>query len=148
MQDIEALIEQMGLWPFFTLVLLVVVFVVSGIVTWWKLYTKAGEAGWKYLVPVYGSVIMARIAKVPERYGWLAGGLSLVSSVENPVASILLLAYIVVFIYIVRELIARYDAPLSFWLYAILLPIVAVFRVDSVSYKKAEQGRGPVTKKA
>lgn len=139
MQDI---VDQVGLLPVLTVVVLLVVFVVTGIVTWWKLYTKAGQAGWKYIVPVYNTVMMARIAKIPEKYGWLAGVLSILGSLNHPVAFFFYLGYLVSIFHILRSLIKQYDAPLSFWLYAVLLPIVAVFRVDGVKYIGAQQVKG------
>ena len=30
----------------------------------WKIFTKAGEAGWKSLIPIYSSVILYRIAGI------------------------------------------------------------------------------------
>ena len=34
------------------------------IVAMWKIFTKAGEAGWKSLIPIYSSVILYRIAGI------------------------------------------------------------------------------------
>ena len=32
------------------------------IVAWWKVFTKAGEAGWKSLIPIYNLYILFKIA--------------------------------------------------------------------------------------
>ena len=34
------------------------------IIAWWKIFTKAGEAGWKSIIPIYNVYIFARIIKV------------------------------------------------------------------------------------
>jgi chromate transport protein ChrA len=42
-------------------------FAVLMIAAVWKLFNKAGQAGWKALVPIYGTVVFLRIV---ERPGW------------------------------------------------------------------------------
>lgn len=37
------------------------------IVSFWRIYSKAGEAGWKCLIPIYGAVVLQRILGRP---GW------------------------------------------------------------------------------
>jgi hypothetical protein len=32
------------------------------VVAWWKVFTKAGEAGWKSLIPFYNLYVLCRIA--------------------------------------------------------------------------------------
>ncbi|MDH4112352.1 MAG: DUF5684 domain-containing protein [Actinomycetota bacterium] len=44
-----------------------VVFVVAYIVAWWVVFTKAGEAGWKSLIPIYNIYILLKIVGRP---GW------------------------------------------------------------------------------
>lgn len=34
------------------------------IVAWWKIFTKAGEAGWKSLIPIYNAYIYCKITGV------------------------------------------------------------------------------------
>ncbi len=34
------------------------------IIAWWKIFTKAGEAGWKSLIPIYNIYIFCRIIKI------------------------------------------------------------------------------------
>ena len=43
---------------------LVVLFMVASM---WRIFTKAGEAGWKCLMPLYGAVVLQRILGRP---GW------------------------------------------------------------------------------
>ena len=40
-----------------TSILLFVIYIIS----WWKMFTKAGEEGWKVLVPIYGAYIEFKI---------------------------------------------------------------------------------------
>ena len=44
-----------------------VAFLVLMFVAFWKIFTKAGQAGWKCLVPIYGAVVFLRIIGRP---GW------------------------------------------------------------------------------
>ena len=42
------------------------------IVSMWKIFTKAGEKGWKSIIPIYNSYILLSIVKVPQLFwGWL-----------------------------------------------------------------------------
>lgn len=38
------------------------VFTVLVIIGWWKIFTKAGEAGWKSLIPIYNVYILFKIS--------------------------------------------------------------------------------------
>ena len=40
-------------------------FTVMMLATVWKIFTKAGEPGWKSLVPIYGAVVFLRIVGRP-----------------------------------------------------------------------------------
>lgn len=51
-----------GVWLFVWLVVAVV-----AIVAMWKIFTKAGEAGWKSIIPIYNIYIMLKIVGRP---GW------------------------------------------------------------------------------
>jgi chromate transport protein ChrA len=44
-----------------------IAFMVLMLAAVWKIFTKAGEKGWKCLVPIYGSVVFLRIVGRP---GW------------------------------------------------------------------------------
>ena len=35
------------------------------IASFWRIFTKAGEAGWKCLIPIYGAVVLQRIIGRP-----------------------------------------------------------------------------------
>ena len=51
----------------------------------WKIFSKAGEAGWKSIVPIYGAVVFLRIVGRP--WWWL---LLLVIPIVNFIPSIIL----------------------------------------------------------
>ena len=51
----------------YTIVMIATVFLV--IASMWRLFAKAGEAGWKSVVPVYGAVVLLRLVGRP--WWWL-----------------------------------------------------------------------------
>ncbi len=52
-----------GLTAFFGVYMIIIVAIaVIQIVAMWKLYTKAGEKGWKSLIPIYNYVILFKIS--------------------------------------------------------------------------------------
>ena len=42
--------------------IIVLLITIAQIVAMWKLYSKAGEAGWKSLIPIYNIVVLFRIS--------------------------------------------------------------------------------------
>ena len=65
--------------------ILAMALVVLMVVSMWKVFEKAGQKGWKSIIPIYNYIIMLRIVKKPE---WL------VFFMFVPVAS-LVLAFII-----------------------------------------------------
>ena len=59
----------------------------------WKIFTKAGEKGWKSLIPIYGTVVLFRIAGVSPLLilGYLAAGI--------PVVGLLITLGITIYVY-------------------------------------------------
>ena len=51
----------------------------------WNIFTKAGEAGWKSIIPVYSDYISYKIAWQPS-YFWLVFVLGIITSVANGMA--------------------------------------------------------------
>jgi hypothetical protein len=49
------------------LIILYLVFVIIAIAAYWKIFTKAGQAGWKVLIPIYNAIITLRIVGMS---GW------------------------------------------------------------------------------
>ncbi len=54
--DVEQVRAMMSTYSVFIIIALVV-----AIVAYWKIFTKAGEAGWKSLIPIYNSVVLFKI---------------------------------------------------------------------------------------
>lgn len=46
-------------------VILVLAVVVVMIISWWKIFTKAGQPGWAAIVPVYNVIVMTKVANKP-----------------------------------------------------------------------------------
>ncbi len=61
--DANALTPALPAWSGFVIFGLVVVM----LATIWRIFSKAGEAGWKCLLPIYGAVVFQRILGRP---GW------------------------------------------------------------------------------
>lgn len=133
-------------------------FITPLVITNWKLYSKAGQPGWAGIVPVYSSVVMARIGKKAEWMGWVAGisGLMysvfprinytsapgpaelaawLAVSILGIVVATLTIILFVGFVPQYRH--ARGESTALFWVCYFLLPIAAVFMVKNIAYKDA-----------
>jgi hypothetical protein len=73
MYALEALIlASLGMVLFVTFVALVIY-----IIAWWRLFGKAGEPGWKILIPFYGEYVTYKVAWKPIFF-WVALGLGVV----------------------------------------------------------------------
>lgn len=66
------------------------------IIARWKIFTKAGEEGWKAIIPVYGDMVLCKIAGVWEWYPLAILGISfvvgMISGLAEGVGSLLSLA--------------------------------------------------------
>lgn len=52
--------------PSALLLLIYLAFIVVTIVAYWKIFVKAGEAGWKSLIPIWNTIVLLRIVG----YSW------------------------------------------------------------------------------
>ncbi|MBU5479837.1 DUF5684 domain-containing protein [Blautia sp. MSJ-19] len=82
----------MGLIGISSLVLLGGIYLAVALAWWilqiianWKVFTKAGEAGWKSIIPVYSDYISYKIAWQPS-YFWLVFILGIISSIASGMA--------------------------------------------------------------
>lgn len=100
--------------------LIVIAIMAIGFLLWlfikicqWIIFQKAGQAGWKSLIPVYDTFVLLRIIQRPMWWGYLIVGVSLVQLIlstmldgsSNDSTSLQLIssiATIVAFIYSVR----------------------------------------------
>ncbi len=76
----------MGFLTSTNLIILGGIYLTFGIIWWilqavanWRIFTKAGEAGWKSIIPIYGDHVSYRIAWKPS-YFWLLFVLQIVAS--------------------------------------------------------------------
>ena len=82
----------MGLIGISSLMLLGGIYLVVALGWWilqiianWRIFTKAGEAGWKSIIPVYGDYVSYKIAWQPS-YFWLVFILGIISSIVSGMA--------------------------------------------------------------
>lgn len=82
----------MGLIGISSLILLGGIYLTVALAWWilqiianWKVFTKAGEAGWKSIIPVYSDYISYKIAWQPS-YFWLVFILGIISSIASGMA--------------------------------------------------------------
>jgi hypothetical protein len=54
-----------------SLLIVGIVWAVLVIIGWWKIFEKAGEAGWKAIIPIYNIYVLLRIVGRP---GWMVIG--------------------------------------------------------------------------
>ena len=90
--------------------------IIFSIVCAWKVFVKAGEAGWKSIVPVYNTWIMAELAGKP---GWWA-----FAGVLNFIPFVGWIATFVVFAIVYIELAKAFGKDTAFGVLLILLPPV------------------------
>lgn len=82
----------MGIVAISSMMLLGGIYLIFAIVWWllqvianWRIFTKAGEAGWKSIIPVYGDYVSYRIAWQPA-YFWIVFILGIISSIASGMA--------------------------------------------------------------
>ncbi len=49
-----------GVWVVYCIILLIV------IIAWWKIFEKAGQPGWKAIIPLYNAYILLKIVGKPD----------------------------------------------------------------------------------
>ncbi len=56
------------------------IFYVLTVIATWKIFEKAGEPGWKAIIPIYNFYILYKIVKM-EKWFWIMLGVSVVASI-------------------------------------------------------------------
>lgn len=70
------------------------------IVAMWRIFTKAGEKGWKSLIPIYNMFIYYKVSGISPWFLVLAFGLSILSVIENKIViAITLIGTFIIVIY-------------------------------------------------
>lgn len=88
-----------------------------GVIAKWKLFTKAGEAGWKSIIPIYSDYIMYKLSWETMMF-WIVLILAIVASIisgilGDTVVSIVIQAVITV-VMLVISIIEQYKISLSY----------------------------------
>lgn len=60
------------------------------LVAWWRVFTKAGQPGWKSLIPIYSTYIQFKIAW-DTQYFWLSVSLSVAAAIASLLGAAILL---------------------------------------------------------
>lgn len=70
--DVLSILEwiQNHQWLFASIAIIWAILVIAGL---WKMFTKAGEAGWKALIPIYNFYILMKICWQPTMFWALLG---------------------------------------------------------------------------
>lgn len=99
--------EELGI---FSIVIFLAITVLM-IVSWWKIFTKAGKPGWAILIPIYNIIVMLEIVGKP--WWWL---LMFIIPIVN----------IVFMIWMINMLSKSYGQGVGFTIGLLLLPIIFI----------------------
>lgn len=115
----------------------IILYTIPQAIVFWRLYVKAGRPGWAYLVPVYGTIVMANIAKKSTLTGVIASIFSLISliGIFFPIYVLALFGLLALpmlisigfALYVLNSFIKQYNRGIGWWVLAIFLPFIAVF---------------------
>ncbi len=115
------------------------VWTIIQIIAWWKIFTKAGEKGWKSIIPIYNQVVLYRISGVTP---WLFLAVIILAalSVIPVVGLIFLLAALVISIYQTHMLSKAFGKGVGYTLGLLFLnPIfILILAFSKIKYVKNE----------
>ncbi len=100
----------------FIMFLIFLPLIVFSIVCMWKVFVKAGEAGWKSIVPIYNMWIMAELAGKP---GWWA-----FASLLSVIPFVGWIGTLVVYAIIYLEFAKAFGKDTAFGILLLLLPVI------------------------
>ncbi len=115
--DSNVLAALMGVLAIVGVILLI--WLVIYIVSLWKIFTKAGEAGWKSIIPIYSSYVQYSIIWNTKMF-WVTFGLSIVSNIistinrGNPSTILTLLSVIISIISVIIFILASHKLSKAF----------------------------------
>lgn len=124
MTETEAAYAMLG-GMFATYAVVMIVIYVLLIIAEWKIFTKAGEAGWKSLIPIYNVYVLFKISKM--HVGWFIGLLvaSILTSIQVTWLAIIgAIAFIVIGIYSIIKLAQAFGKGAGFIIGLIFLPTI------------------------
>lgn len=103
------------------------VVLVLQIVAMWKLFKKAGEPGWKAIIPIYNSYVYYKISGVPSLF-WILIVVSVLSAVPNDiVVYISLILTICIVVYQTHSLSKAFGHGVGYTLGLLFLNLIFVF---------------------
>lgn len=128
----------------FTGVIVFALYSLPLIVAMWKLFTKAGRAGWAAIIPFYNLWVMVEISRSESWKFWVILVATLLAWI--PLLGFILSIVALVFeIQIIIKFAKQYDRSAGFWWLLWLLPIVGVFSVNKAQYIGAAPSADPST---
>lgn len=104
--------------------------IVVAFISWWKIFEKAGEAGWKIFVPFYDMFIQGKIA-VGKEFAWAY----LVIVVLSAIIPILAIIALPLGIYLCFQLGERFGKDLDFKI-LLCIPIIDFFCLYHLAFNE------------
>lgn len=116
-----------GILLYILLFILFIAFIVSIIIliAQWKMFAKAGEEGWKALIPIYNTWIMIKLT-FGEGKEWLISGtlFAIVGNyIDGPIGSFMLFAGVIMSVYISYNFIRRF-AGVGMSIASLIVPVI------------------------
>ena len=115
---------------FAVLAMLFVMFLLLFVIPTWKIFSKAGQAGWKSIIPIYNTYILVEIAKLPW---WVFLGFFI------PVLNL------VVLIVVMYHVSMRFGHGMGYGLGLSFLPFVFL---PTLGYGRSQYEQGPANEPA
>ena len=94
----------------------------------WKLFTKAGEKGWKALIPIYSTYVKIKITFNGSK-NWLISGIILsffsdLLGVDTTLGLLMFLIATVINLYVSYSFILRYNTSTGMALLSLFFPVI------------------------
>ncbi len=133
-----------------TILAIVVVVYILTVVAMWKIFSKAGEKGWKAIIPIYNNYVLYKIAWEPKFF-WISFGLSLIYSFilrmesAGVLTSLIMFAIGIAMIYLMAKLCGRlaksFGRGTGFAVGLFFLPTIfqLILAFGSAEYTKVEE---------
>ena len=91
---IEELINKIGTSALIVMFVFILAIAILFIVAMWKIFQKAGEPGWKAIIPFYNSYTMYKIVW-DTKFFWINFGLGVLTGIINFLPPLAFLSYII-----------------------------------------------------
>ena len=91
---IEELINKIGTSALIVMFIFILAIAILVIVAMWKIFQKAGEPGWKAIIPFYNSYTMYKIVW-DTKFFWINFGLGVLTGIINFLPPLAFISYII-----------------------------------------------------